>query len=254
MALLLAAVPAIAIAQAPAGPSTGIIVFPRATHRSIETASLEAQLRRMGVDLAATVAAAVKGDTAELQSLLQIPMTVALDSSTMALPFIIAGLLQSVGDTSFAAALVAIEPGAAGKAWQLVRIALDQADLVPFPLSRAYGDSLPRQFLSPPRGVLAITDREIDDPPRVIPGTCQTPVFPESLRAANMSVKAVLTFVIDSSGAVDRETVIIQATTHDAFARAARASIATCRFAPARAGGRPVSVMAQQPFNFRLTP
>ena len=77
------------------------------------------------------------------------------------------------------------------------------------------------------------------------------PRYPEELRRAGMSGLVVVQYVVRSDGRVDRQTVRVLASSHQAFARAALEALRDSRFKPARRGRRPVAALVQQTFRFR---
>ncbi|MEP6692708.1 MAG: energy transducer TonB, partial [Gemmatimonadaceae bacterium] len=79
------------------------------------------------------------------------------------------------------------------------------------------------------------------------------PRYPEMLRASGVEGRALLEFVIDTAGRVDRESIREIQATNALFAQAARDVLRDWRFHPAESGGHTVRVRMQQPFDFRLT-
>jgi protein TonB len=51
---------------------------------------------------------------------------------------------------------------------------------------------------------------------------------------------------------VDRKTIKVIRSTHPLFTNAVREALLAIRYHPAEIGGRKVSQLVQQPFNFRL--
>ena len=79
-----------------------------------------------------------------------------------------------------------------------------------------------------------------------------TPRYPAMLRDAGTEGRVTLRFVVDTSGRVESASVRVVASTDELFATAARATLPTLRFSPARAGGRPVRQLVELPFEFRM--
>ncbi|MFN8652558.1 MAG: energy transducer TonB [Gemmatimonadales bacterium] len=77
-------------------------------------------------------------------------------------------------------------------------------------------------------------------------------VYPAALQAAGIPGRAELQFVIDTTGLIEAPSVTVLTATHEAFANAARESIAEVRFAPARYGGRAVRQLSRLPIKFVL--
>lgn len=78
------------------------------------------------------------------------------------------------------------------------------------------------------------------------------PRYPDRLRAAGVTGRVVVRLVVDTTGRVEPASVVIREASHDLFAQAARAVLASLRFAPAEAGGRKVRMLVDLPFEFRL--
>lgn len=93
----------------------------------------------------------------------------------------------------------------------------------------------------------AVVDREVVALP-----TNPVPRFPAELRAARIEGKVLARFVVDTSGRVIMETVIIDASPHAAFSEAVVAALRRSRFRPAEARGRKVRQLVSQPFLFVL--
>ena len=74
--------------------------------------------------------------------------------------------------------------------------------------------------------------------------------YPDSLRNARVGGEAVAEFVVDTSGAVEFETVGVVAATHPLFADAARRAARTARFLPAQRAGRTVRQLVQLPLRW----
>ncbi|MEJ7808884.1 MAG: energy transducer TonB [Gemmatimonadaceae bacterium] len=59
-------------------------------------------------------------------------------------------------------------------------------------------------------------------------------------------------FVIDTTGRVERGSLVVERSDHALFTSAVRAALPSHRFLPAESGGRKVRVLAQQAFEFRI--
>lgn len=79
-----------------------------------------------------------------------------------------------------------------------------------------------------------------------------TPRYPEPLRAAGVSGRAVARFVVDTMGRVEPAGIAITAATHPLFAEAVRRTLPSLRFRPAEAHGRRVRQLVEMPFEFCL--
>jgi len=89
-------------------------------------------------------------------------------------------------------------------------------------------------------------------PPIVLDSACLVPAHPDILRQAGIEGRVLVTFVVDTTGAVDTTTVRVLSSSHRLFERPTRAAIAGCRFSPGRVAGRAVRVRMQQAVNFTL--
>jgi protein TonB len=78
------------------------------------------------------------------------------------------------------------------------------------------------------------------------------PRYPEALRAAGIGGSAVLRFVVDTLGRVERGTVEIVRATDPRFGEAAQQAVGGLRFRPAEARGRRVRQLVELPFEFRI--
>jgi TonB family protein len=88
------------------------------------------------------------------------------------------------------------------------------------------------------------TPAEMLVPPRL--------VYPRAMEAAGITGQALLQFVVDTAGLIEEPSVNVISTTHEAFAVAARESLAEVRFAPALYGGRPVRQLSRLPVKFTM--
>ncbi|HWO88735.1 MAG TPA: energy transducer TonB [Gemmatimonadales bacterium] len=92
----------------------------------------------------------------------------------------------------------------------------------------------------------------VEQRPIPVPGSCQAPVYPATLRAARMEGRVILQFVVDTLGRIEANSVRALSSSHTYFEEAARRALLTCRYQPALFNGRPVRVLVQLPFNFQL--
>jgi TonB family protein len=77
-------------------------------------------------------------------------------------------------------------------------------------------------------------------------------VYPDSLRRRGIGGDAVVEFVVDTLGRVERDIRVIEAS-HPGLAEPARATIRPARFRPGHVGGRKVRVMMTLRFHFAAT-
>lgn len=78
------------------------------------------------------------------------------------------------------------------------------------------------------------------------------PRYPQLLRDAGVEGTALVRFVVDTLGRVERGTVQVVESTHPAFAVAVQAVLPQMRFSPARVGERKVRQLVEFPLQFRL--
>lgn len=99
-------------------------------------------------------------------------------------------------------------------------------------------------------GEVVISTWEADRAPRLL-GMPQ-PRYPEVLRAAGITGRVVVEFVVDTAGRSDPSTLVVVSATRDAFVDAVRSALRGFRFVPGEAGGRRVRTRVQMPFDFTL--
>jgi periplasmic protein TonB len=78
------------------------------------------------------------------------------------------------------------------------------------------------------------------------------PAYPEALRAARIEGSVSARFVVDTTGNVIMESVVVDATDHRLFAEAVVEALRRSRFRPAELRGRKVRQLVVQPFLFVL--
>ncbi len=105
----------------------------------------------------------------------------------------------------------------------------------------------------PPEGTegLVYAASLVDD--RFVPAELLVPprlVYPRPLEAAGVAGRVTLQFIIDTTGQVEIPSVLVLASTHEAFAEAAREGLTAARFSPARYGGHPVRQLSRLPVRF----
>lgn len=91
-------------------------------------------------------------------------------------------------------------------------------------------------------------EAQLDDPPSVLsPGPNR---YPEVLRAAGITGRVTLEFVVDTTGHVDQGTIRIINTAHPGFNNAAKEMVSKTIFRPGKLRGQAVAVMVRQAVNF----
>ncbi len=88
--------------------------------------------------------------------------------------------------------------------------------------------------------------------PVVLDRRSPLPRFPQLLKDAGVEGMVRVSFVVDTLGRVELETVRMVESTHPAFAVAVQVTLPRLRFAPARVGGRGVRQLVEFPVQFRL--
>lgn len=94
------------------------------------------------------------------------------------------------------------------------------------------------------------TAEQVDEPARLDTAETLTPRYPDDLRRTRTAGDALVEFVVDTTGAVERETIGLVAATHPEFGRAAREAAAEAKFLPARREGRTVRQLTQLPLRW----
>lgn len=94
-------------------------------------------------------------------------------------------------------------------------------------------------------------DFQVEKPVVPAPGS-QGPRYPDILRSAGVEGEVLATFVVDTTGRVERATFKVLKKSHDLFEIAVRNALPGMRFLPAEVGGRKVKQLVQQPFVFSL--
>lgn len=101
-------------------------------------------------------------------------------------------------------------------------------------------------ILVSPLADAAIFKKPLKTPVRVL--WMPEPEYPEALRQANVSGKAVIQCVVDVHGKPQR--VVVVTATHPEFGEAAKAAISESLFQPATEDGKPVPSRARFPILF----
>lgn len=89
---------------------------------------------------------------------------------------------------------------------------------------------------------------EVDEPARVV--SLQEPEFPDSLRSIGISGSAVIEFIIEADGKLNKESIGVVSATHTRFADAVRFAVLEAVFTPAKKAERPVAQIYQLPVTF----
>lgn len=120
--------------------------------------------------------------------------------------------------------------------------ALPSQIFAPAPFSRLSRDAgLP----APPFSRL-ITEQA----PEILAGPL--PRYPDLLRQAGVQGRVLLQAIVDTTGRVQPQSVVVVVATHPGFVAAARQALEATLFRPARVDGRPVRIQVRIPFEFTL--
>jgi len=85
------------------------------------------------------------------------------------------------------------------------------------------------------------------------PGSA-APVYPEELMLRGTQGQVEATYVVDTLGRVDTNTIEVLRSDHPLFTESVRTALADTRFRPAKRAGRAVRQLVQQRFSFRVQP
>lgn len=117
-------------------------------------------------------------------------------------------------------------------------------------LTSGNGFGGPASLVSPMDGVY--TPALVDKAAAPLPDN-PVPVYPASLRSAQIEGMVLATFVVDTTGRAEPATIQFREATHPQFAEAVRQSLLRSRYLPAVVRGRPVRQLVEQRFAFALT-
>jgi TonB family protein len=94
-------------------------------------------------------------------------------------------------------------------------------------------------------------DYQVDEPARPQPDS-PMPIYPSALKERRVEGEVVVTFVVNTSGAVEIPTFTVVRSTDSLFVSAVRAALPAMRFLPARVDSKNVRQLVQQSFPFKL--
>jgi len=76
------------------------------------------------------------------------------------------------------------------------------------------------------------------------------PVYPERMERQGVETSFIAQFVVDSTGLVDRESILFPTNVHALFIESVREALRRARFYPAEVGGHRVRQLVEQQFSF----
>ncbi len=79
-----------------------------------------------------------------------------------------------------------------------------------------------------------------------------TPRYPSILARAGVEGVVLARFVVDTLGRVERGSIVLESASNPLFGESVREALGRMRFVPARARGRAVRQLVQQPFTFAI--
>lgn len=91
---------------------------------------------------------------------------------------------------------------------------------------------------------------QVEQPVQSLGGS--SPQYPESLRSSGEEGEVLAEFVVNENGRVEMSTFKVLNSSNPAFTASVRRALSGMRFRPAKIGGRSVSQVVQQPFQFKL--
>ena len=86
--------------------------------------------------------------------------------------------------------------------------------------------------------------------PEVLTGPI--PTYPELLRQAGIQGRVLLEAVVDTTGRVSADSILVVFTTNPAFVAPARQALVSTLFRPAMVGGRPMRMWVRVPYEFTI--
>jgi periplasmic protein TonB len=97
----------------------------------------------------------------------------------------------------------------------------------------------------------AYFDFQVEKPAMALPNN-PTPTYPSMLQSAGVEGKALMQFIVDTTGRAERGSIKVLKADHEAFGQAVQSVLPRMRFLPAEVGGRKVRMLVQQEFAFGL--
>jgi TonB family protein len=123
--------------------------------------------------------------------------------------------------------------------------------LLPFEFVRGRGNTPPGGAGAAPARGQAYFQFEVERMARLLPGNTP-PAFPASLRQAGVRGKVIVSFIVDTTGKADMNSLKVVESTHNLFTEELLKVLPSYSFVPAQVGNRKVRVHVQIPFEWIL--
>lgn len=97
-----------------------------------------------------------------------------------------------------------------------------------------------------------LLDASMVDTPVAANGDNPVPSYPSLLVSAGVEGSVVMNFVVDTTGAVEKRSIVVLHSSHALFEKAVRDALVRMRFTPAEVRGRKVRQLVEQTFAFAI--
>ena len=104
-----------------------------------------------------------------------------------------------------------------------------------------------------PEPVQAYSEIEVDSAAVRDPASVG-PTYPKAMLDGHIEGGTLVRFVVDSTGRVDPESILVLESTNTEFTKAVKDVLPSMKYSPAKMGARSVAQMVEQRFGFRITP
>jgi TonB family protein len=92
----------------------------------------------------------------------------------------------------------------------------------------------------------------VDEPPRLLPD--RHPKYPKEMASYGFSGRVVIRGIVDTMGRVERGSIVVVSEPYSGLGFTTRQFVERAHFAPGRVCGRPVRVLVEIPFDYKLRP
>jgi TonB family protein len=92
---------------------------------------------------------------------------------------------------------------------------------------------------------------QVEQPVMAVPGS-PAPRYPDILKKAGVSGEVIASFVVDTTGKADVNSLKVLRSSHELFMNSVATALQDMRFTPALVGGRKVKQLVMQPFVFQI--